>query len=219
MTAAFCRNILTNSKILACLPRQKVSVATCVRLGEYPRVCSETSCGEIFKARRSTAQFCSATCRKRAHRRDDIHATAPQADVLFIDELSLDEQVRRVIGGSRTWRTEFDRDDDVEPVHFRNDHTILVDLLAFKAARAVDRASAEQQEANIHLRALMDKPPTLPRRRYEKAVSKLLEDAVVRIRFRAGDTISSPLLVEHLRSRGVKFSRSSSIVQPYEETR
>ena len=143
----------------------KVSVASCVRLREYPRVCSETSCGEIFKARRSTAQFCSATCRKRAHRRDDIHATAPQADVLFIDELSLDEQVRRVIGGSRTWRTEFDRDHDVEPVHFRNDHTILVDLLAFKAARAVDRASAEEPEANIHLRALMDKPPTLPRRR------------------------------------------------------
>ena len=142
----------------------KVSVASRVRLREYPRVCSETSCGEIFKARRSTAQFCSATCRKRAHRRSEILASAPQTDVRFIDEIPLAEQVRRVIGNSRTWRTRFDRDSDVECVNFRDDHRILIDVLAFKAARAADRASAEEPETNIHLRAMMEKAPTLHRR-------------------------------------------------------
>ena len=50
-------------------------------------------------------------------------------------------------------------------------------------------------------------------------MAKVLEDAEVRIRFRAGDTVISPILIEHLRSRGVKLSASSGIEQHYRETR
>ena len=76
----------------------------------------------------------------------------------------MSEQIQRVIGDSVTWRTEFDRDSDIEAIHFRNDDSVAIDILSFETARAADRASAGEPE-NSYLRALMERPPTLRRRR------------------------------------------------------
>lgn len=54
-------------------------------------------CGRMFTARRSTARFCSSTCRVRAHRGTVIPSFAGKLEPVRVDETMTDDKALEIV--------------------------------------------------------------------------------------------------------------------------